>query len=286
MVCGWLPAVAIAALAMGASSARQAQSRNAPPAPPAFEVVSIKPGSSAPLMSLIQSGRVHSRIDDARVDLGSIPLSVVIQMAYRLPDDRISGPGWLADARFDIMAKLPAGASKSKAPEMLQSMLAERFHLAVHHDRRLTPVYELVVGKGPLKLKESANDGSELIPCSGGPPPGHHVCHKVSMEQLADHLTRLAGTNSTLAPMGGSASLVLDRPVIDMTGLKGVYDFLLDYGRAGGRGGRGGDADPANDVTEVSIVDGLRQLGFRLKPAKHAFDYLVIDHVDRVPTEN
>ncbi len=233
------------------------------------------------MVDLMQSGRVHSRIDDAHVDLGSMPLSVVIQVAYGLPADRISGPGWLADARFDILAKLPAGASKSEAPEMLQSMLAERFHLAVHHDRRVMPVYELKVGKPPLKLKESASDDSEPIPCNGGPPPQHHVCHKVNMEQLANQLTQFAAVQA-----GGSMAFGIDRPVIDMTGLKGAYDFNLDYGREGGRGSRGGNADPANELAEVSIIDGLKRLGLTLEPAKHAFDYLVIDHVDRAPTEN
>jgi len=73
--------------------------------------------------NLIQSGRMHSRIDDAQLDLGSVQLSAVISYAYRLPADRISGPGWLDDARFDILAKLPAGASKSQVPEMLQAKM-------------------------------------------------------------------------------------------------------------------------------------------------------------------
>jgi uncharacterized protein (TIGR03435 family) len=239
------------------------------PAKPGFEVVSIKPGSPGSLVDLMQSGRMHSRIDDAQVDLGCVSLSAVIQMAFDLSADRISGPGWLADARFDILAKLPAGASKSQAPEMLQSMLAERFHLTVHHDQKVMAVFRLLVGKQPLKLKESANDDSDPIPCNGGPPPKHHVCHKVGMEDLANQLTQFARTTA----------FGIDRPVIDMTGLKGVYDFNLDYGREGGRGG-------GSEAADLSIVDGLRQLGLKLEPARQAFDYLVIDHVDRAPTEN
>jgi uncharacterized protein (TIGR03435 family) len=252
------------------------------PAKPAFEVVSIKPGSSGSFMDLIQSGRMHSRIDDALLDLGSVSLSAVISYAYRLPADRIAGPGWLDDARFDILAKLPAGASKGQAPEMLQAMLAERFHLAVHHDQKVMPVYELLVGKQPLKLKESANDDSEPIPCNGS-LRAHLTCHKVSLEQLA-------GLLSPAGPSGATRGDI-DRPVIDMTGLKGVYDFTMGFGLVadgGSRGGRSVTAPPDGppDPTEISWADAVRQLGLRLEPAKRAFDYLVIDHVDRVPTEN
>jgi uncharacterized protein (TIGR03435 family) len=252
-----------------------------PPARPAFEVVSIKPGPSETMMALAQSGRLRSRIDDAQVDLGSFPLSNLIEFAYGLPSDRISGPNWVADARFDILAKLPAGASRSQVPEMMQTMLAERFHLVVHHDRRVMPVYTLVVGKPPLRLQESAEDDSEPNPCNGG-RGGHHTCHKVSMEQLASLLT-----SYSQMPFQ-STSWAIDRPVIDMTGLKGVYDFSLDYGRVGGRGGRSGEpaSGSADDVTEISLVDAVNHLGLKLEPAKHAFDFIVIDHVDRVPTEN
>jgi uncharacterized protein (TIGR03435 family) len=89
------------------------------------------------------------------------------------------------------------------------------------------------------------------------------------MEDLANQLTQFARTTA----------FGIDRPVIDMTGLKGVYDFNLDYGREGGRGG-------GSEAADLSIVDGLRQLGLKLEPARQAFDYLVIDHVDRAPTEN
>src|SRR5258707_2395805 len=99
-----LSAIALAALTCGPTSGQ------APITRPAFEVVSIKPVPQGTLMDLIRSGRMHSRIDDVRVDLGSVDLSTLIQLAYRLPEDRISGPGWLREARFDILAKLPAGA--------------------------------------------------------------------------------------------------------------------------------------------------------------------------------
>jgi uncharacterized protein (TIGR03435 family) len=94
----------------------------AQPPKPAFEVVSIKHASSAPLPALMASGKWRFLIDDAQIDFGSISLSELIQLAYQLPDDQILGPRWLAEERFDIAAKLPAGASKNQVPEMLQAM--------------------------------------------------------------------------------------------------------------------------------------------------------------------
>jgi uncharacterized protein (TIGR03435 family) len=92
----------------------------------------------------------------------------------------------------------------------------------------------------------------------------------------------LAGRLTQYARMGGVMGFGIDRPVIDMTGLKGDYDFLLDYGRVGGR-----RSDPESTTAEViSLVDALAQVGLKLEPSKRPFDYIVIDHVDRVPTEN
>jgi len=68
-----------------------------------------------------------------------------------------------------------------------------------------------------------------------------------------------------------------------MTSLKGGYDFTMDYGRLGGRGG---DAEPTHGVTDISIADAVKYLGLRLEPRKHLFDSIVIDHLERVPTEN
>ncbi len=226
-------------------------------------------------MDLIQSGKMHSRIDDASLDMGSVPLSAVIQLAYGLPADRISGPSWLQEARFDILGKLPAGGSKSQVPEMLQSMFAERFHFAAHRDQKLMPVYELTVGKGPLKLKQSADDDSKPIPCNGS-LLAHVICHKVTLEQLANML---------------GVGEELDRPVIDGTGMKGAYDFTMGLGLVadgGRRGGRSETGRPDNlpDPTEISWVEAVRRLGLRLEPAKRVLEFLVIDHVDQVPTEN
>jgi uncharacterized protein (TIGR03435 family) len=260
-----------------------------PAAKPAFEVASIKPGLSgnitpAQFQSAIQSGRFRSLIDNARVDLGSISLEALIEMAYRIPQDRLTGPGWMGEQRFDILAKLPEGATKDQVPEMLQTLLEERFKLVVHHDQKVVPVYALEVGKDGPKFHESTAEDSAYAACNGG---FHKICRKMSMEDLAAHLTFIS---QRMASMPGVLEWGIDRPVVDMTGLKGVYDFTMDYGRGvaggGGRGGPGAAAPPPTDGTPRSVIEAVKDLGLKLEPIKHTFDNLVVDHVERVPTEN
>lgn len=254
----------------------------APPAKLAFEVASIRPGLSGHITpDAIASGRIHIEMNDARADFGSISLSALIEMAYRTPWDRITGPGWMMDQRFDILAKLPEGAIKEQIPEMLQTLLEERFKVALHHDQKGVPVYALTVAKDSPNLRESPAGDSSDPGCNGGV---RKVCRKMSMQALADQLTRISQLNASV-PVG-DLTWGVDRPVVDMTGLTGVYDFDLEYGRARAGGGRGPGAAAGADAGGRSVSDALKDLGLKLEPTKHTFDILVIDHLERVPTDN
>lgn len=75
--------------------------------------------------------------------------------------------------------------------------------------------------------------------------------------------------------------------MIDLTGLKGKYDFTMDYGATGGRrDGAGGDPPPSDNPPPISVVDAVQKLGLKLEPQKHPFDYIVVDYAEKVPTEN
>ncbi len=237
-----------------------------------FEVASVRPGPPGNLMELAQSGKMFLNIDDTRVSMGSISLPAIIQRAYEVPQDQISGPDWLMEQRFDVQAKLPAGARKEQVPEMLRTLLAERFRLAVHHDPRTLPVYTLTIAKDGPKFHESTEEDRAKWGCNGG---FHKLCRHVGMQDLAIMLTRF----SRMPGVPGA----VDRPVVDMTGLTGVYDFDFDNGRVGG--GRGVSAEPGDDEI-ISAFDGVKRLGLKLEPGKHTYDYIVIDHVEKVPTEN
>jgi uncharacterized protein (TIGR03435 family) len=256
---------------------------------PSFEVVSIKP-APALTMPMITSGQLRSRIDDALVEISNISLMNLITMAYKVDQDYVSGPGWLADQNFAVAAKLPSGSSKSQVPAMLQRMLAERFKLAIHHTEKVQQVYLLTVGPQGIKLKESSDDGGTKV-CQGR--PGTYVCQSQTMAALARTLTMRAKMSSMMAQAGGPAQddsqRRIDLPVIDQTGLTGLYDIDLEWIEAlpgDGRGRGGAFPTQTSAPTAPDIFKALEQVGLKLEPSKHAFDAIVVDHIEKTPTEN
>jgi len=126
-----------------------------------FEVASVKPAAPldmAKLAAAVQQGgampKLGARVDGARAEYTYMAIKELIATAYKVKPYQISGPDWIANQRFDIVAKIPDGASKDDAPKMLQALLEDRFKLVVHRESKEHPVLALVVGKGGPKLKE------------------------------------------------------------------------------------------------------------------------------------
>ncbi len=139
---------------------------------PAFEVATIKP--SAPLdPAALRAGTAHisTRVDGGRIDMGTASLFRLICTAYRLRPYQMRGPDWLKNTNFDIQATLPAGGSVDKIPEMLQSLLEDRFGLKVHRADEEQPVYALVVAKGGPKLEKAKPAEPEPPADPTKPPP-------------------------------------------------------------------------------------------------------------------
>jgi uncharacterized protein (TIGR03435 family) len=359
----------LAAAFLLASAAAFAQTAPAQPAaapaaaPLAFEVASVKLAPPLDIMA-IASGKAHigMNVDKARVDIGGLTLLQLVCVAYKVKPYQVAGnPEWMnvglnAD-RFDILAKMPEGANKDQVPDMLQSLLAERFQLKLHHDTRDTPVYALVVGKGGPKMKEAPPDDppapadtASNQPAAGGsvssaaPPPAQESKpadakaaapakgemsfgsgdNKVTMKQSGNGMVinsketgpmrmspgengswRLEGDKMSMEMLTAMLSQYLDRPVVDQTELKGKYhvaiemsmDTLMAVARKAGvnmgmagmpaAGGKAGNpADAASDPSGSSLFTSVQQLGLKLEPRKLPYDYLVIDHVEKAPTEN
>ena len=130
----------------------------AQPAPPRaeFEVASIKPFDRSAEGQLL--GGLH--VDGAQIRAVGLSLRDLLSIAYRIKATLISGPDWTASERFVVSATLPAGSAPDQLPEMFQTLLADRFQVKVHKDKKDFAVYALVVGKGGLKMKETAPDPS------------------------------------------------------------------------------------------------------------------------------
>ena len=310
--------------------------------PLSFEVASIKP--AAPQMD----GRLMIRMggDPGRLDYNNVSLKDLIRQAYGVKDYQISGPDWMASTRFDVLAKLPADTPRSKVPEMLQALLAERFKVEIHRETKELPMYALVVGKNGPKMKESEVDPNAPPPdggpgpggpsANGGPPTGGGRVGRLGdaeggafgggvrmskdgKPQFAPGPARgpmmmMNGRGHVSAKMMNMDSLVnmlarqLDRPVVDQTGLKGNYDFDLDYtpdegqrmlpvgvpppppppGGGAPGGGEGHVPSASNpDANGVSLFTALQsQLGLKLDAKKGAVELIVVDRAEKIPTEN
>jgi uncharacterized protein (TIGR03435 family) len=298
------------------------------PAPkPQFEVATIKP--APPLNpAMAASGKMHigMNVDAARVDIGYLSLNDLIMVAYKVKQHQVVGPDWMKNERFDILAKMPEGATKEQVPEMLQSLLAERFGLAFHKEMKEQSVYGLLVAKGGPKLKESSTEeepvpkpdekgGGKTINFGGGQirQSGNSMVMKANDQAGTTRMTMADGKmkmESTKVKMDAFAELIsrfVGKPVVDMTELKGSYDTTLEISMAemmalaqkvgvnvpGMRGGgppagdAGRPADAASDpTTSGSVFSSIQQLGLKLESRKAPVDTIVVDKLEKMPTEN
>jgi uncharacterized protein (TIGR03435 family) len=192
----------------------------------------------------------------------NVPLRYALEWAYNLKDYEISGPDWIkAEERYDIVAKAAGPATDFQMRPMLQALLTDRFQIKLHRETKDMNVYVLLPGKGQAKVKEAAADSQ---PSLSGSPAGASF-HAQPISRFTFMLTRR-----------------MDRPVLDETGLKGVYDFTVDTSGLGFAG-----REPEGDLKGPSIFTAVQNdLGLKLEARKQPVQVLVIDSVNKIPTEN
>ena len=233
--------------------------------------------------------------DPSRIRYSGISLRQLILLAYGVRNFQIAAPDSKAlDAKtFDLAAELPLGATRAQLRIMLRNLLSERFHLAVHREQRVMPVYALTVAKGGSKLKEStvqgteagANDFDPLPPAppnelevSGDGYPNVPPREGSWLVALSSGYARTHQVSASMEDLAGILSNQLDKPVTNSTGLRGRYEFTLSWISAPST--TGGDGGP-NLFGAVQ-----QQLGLKLEASKAPVEVLAIDHVDKDPTEN
>ncbi len=273
----------------------------APEAQPSFEVASIKPG--APRVSnLMRASGGPGTSDPERFTYTNVTLKALVLRGYGVKNYQVSGPAWLDSERFDILAKVPPGSTKQQLNGMLRNLLAERFHLILHHETKDLAVYELVVGKDGPKLKASDLDALPPAREPGAPallvgvpdnngipqvPPGLAIM----IGRMADGIMHWTGRMQSLSDLAAFLEGELARPVLDKTGLTGKYDFNLAYSRDGLRQ-IGPPGDPTASQAEspsggLNLLGAVQQqLGLKLESARAAIDILILDLIDKTPTEN
>jgi uncharacterized protein (TIGR03435 family) len=221
----------------------------------------------------------------------------LINIAYSNPLNGptiVGGEKWMETDHFDIIAKAGPDTPFETLQIMLRALLTERFKLAVHEEKQTLPVYALTAPKGAGKLKLS--DGTGRVGCNVVPADGAltYSCRNTTMAQFVEKL-----------PMVGAG--YLDHPIVDLTELKGAFDFDVSFAPANrvfGSGGRGGDAQPAAAGAAAGAATGVpatasaptggislfeaidKQLGLKLAAQKYPMPVIVIDHMERTPTDN
>lgn len=202
----------------------------------------------------------------------------LIQRAYDIPFYLLSAPDWLSNIRFDVTATIAPGTTKEQFLLMQQNLLATRLGLVVHREKRAMQVYDLIVSKGGSKLKAAEPPGdSDAVPSfdkDGFPvllpgqtmykSTGNHAQIQSSADTMEHFATMLAGQ--------------LQAPVQDATGLTGRYDFTLKWIPG---------TLKAEDDPGLSLESALpQQLGLTLRHTKGQVEVLVVDHVEKAPTDN
>lgn len=285
-----------AGLALAAAGFAQ----TAPPAPASaadkpklqFEVASIKPaGPLDPAAIMAGKSKVGMSVDQGRVEIGSLSVGDLIMVAYKLKPHQITLLDWMKDPmsvqRWNVVAKMPEGATKDDVPQMLQGLLADRFGLQVHKETREGQVSNLLVAKGGPKLKASVKEqadapakeakGGNVVNFGGGTMRQSGSSMEVTVKDqpgkmrmtMAEGKMHYTITECTMDRFAEMLTQFVQQPVINQTELKGVYDVEFDMSMAdmmalaqkagvaippdaarklsGGAGGGTGPADAASD---------------------------------------
>lgn len=246
--------------------------------PLTFEVASVKmvgAAESAAKMTKKSAARsVRVSADPIRFSRRNATLASLLLTAYGLQPQQLIGPEWLTSERYEIEAKVPDGATAQQQLVMLRNLLAERFRVKVHREKKEIPVYEMVTAKGGPKLEESV-PGAEALPAI---QPGNpfRLGRKDGITMVILHEQ---GTMEALAArLSGQAG----RVILDRTGLKGNFDVTMHWTPPTVSSSVEAAADPG-----MNLFAALEsQLGLKLEPKKGMVDVLVVDHAEKVPTDN
>ena len=244
---------------------------------PQFEVSSVKPALPDARGMRCNGGPGTS--DPGSLTCENYSLSFLVMKAYHLHSFELNAPAWMDAARFNVTAKIPPGTGMREFGLMQQSLLAERFGLRTHFEKREMTVYELTVAKGGAKLKETQEPAAEKLDAPWRPPaagpPGRTMA-------------RVNRKGDSVADLADFLSNQLGQPVTDATGLSGRYDYAFSFlMEPGGHAAGPVASNTPEPESGINLMDAVRdQLGLRLEKKKGQADVLVVDHAEKVPTSN
>lgn len=263
-----------------------------------FEVASVKPSPprapGAPRGMFGCSGGPGTR-DPIRFRCMNSSVPLMLRFAYELEAYQIRPPFSEDDPTFNVEAKVPPGATPAEAKVMLRNLLSERFKIASHRESVEVKGFALILAKGGLKMKDAAPAGD--TPATDAPGPVKNAdgfsylfpARNALRMATANGLTRWVGLNipvdagATEVRLTGLLTSITGQPVIDATGLKGKYDFMLTFGSDPNSASLREEGGIAPDTVFQALE---KQLGLKLESRKIMVDTFVIDHAEKTPVEN
>lgn len=208
-----------------------------------------------------------------------LAFATLVQIAYRALPSNISGPAWIESERYDILAKPPAGATAAQIPEMLRSLLEDRFGLEVRRESKQGKVYDLRAPKGAAKLSPSQS------PDQPEDPDAARARGRVAAERRRAWGPGVSATlifepRMSMSDLAGTLSKLLDHPVRDSTGISGIFEVELMFAQN----------VPASVVGEASrpptVFEALEEIGLKLEAATGANEKIVVVSAHKEPREN
>lgn len=226
---------------------------------------------------------VSSPPHSSRFEATNLPMKVLLQIAYGFDAPVVGAPDWVGNTFYNIQARSDAGADARLAKltdnevrlekrSAIRVLLAERLHVKTHFETRNSSIYDLVVGKGGVKMQTvpaaPAPANGEAAP---GPAPADVQAHG------SQHGLEFVGSNAPVRAITGVLSSMVEAPVVDKTGLKGTYNYKIQFGR---------DWSAHDPESWPSIFTAVQeQLGLKLEAVHESVPNLVIDQMTK-PTEN
>ncbi len=260
-----------------------------------FEVASIRLASQDAQNQT--SAGIHT--DGAMVRYSALDLKLYLGIAYHLKNYQISAPDWMTSERWDITARLPEHSDSKQIPNMLQALLRDRFQMNTHRETRDLAVYGLVVDKGGLKMKASSEEAAPSGAAAGQSVDlrGQTVNYG-NGSSLTFGENKFEGKKFSITSLADVLSRFADRPVVDMTGLAGEYDFTMEFSpddframmtraaTAQGTAVSPGAVKFADASASDTLFSAVEKLGLKLEPRKGPTEMLVVDDALKTPTGN
>ncbi|HEY7333581.1 MAG TPA: TIGR03435 family protein [Bryobacteraceae bacterium] len=271
-----------------------------------FEVASVRPSPPPAPGARVFYGPPRGgpeTSDPEKITWKAPSLLSMLMYAYDVQAFQIEEPDWAPTTRYDIVAKIPANTTLAQVRIMWQNLLRDRLGVAIHHASKEFKVYELTVAKGGPKMKESDLPSNAEAFDFGAKGPKSGPNGSLDIDGIGSVVTviptatgvfaRLAAKGLTMPDLAARLGGWTSHPIVDKTGLAGRFDFVVEFtpdmsrfpplpGTPAPPGTGPGASDPGSDA--VYAVE--KQLGLKLTEAKAMLDVIVVDHAEKIPTEN